>query len=363
MVNDYILFRADGGPDIGMGHIIRCLALAAALALPVGFLSRPNTVVRKMILDAGFDFLPLGDESGFVAAIESRQPLAVIVDSYTISSEELAAIKSRAASLVVIDDMNTRYLSADLLINGNITAPALNYVPDKKLLLGTKYALLRPAFGNCQAKTIARRAQKLMVTLGGSDPLGLMPSILEELSDSGLHIKAVIGPQFTNGGSIERWLAHQMAAGLGSEIELVADPEMALLMQWADLAVSAGGSTLYELCATGLPAVAISISDNQAPSAGALGKAGCIRYFGNYTEPFLHDRVGTANNMQSPKEKKQAPEEIKTLIEAVNELAVDYDQRFAMSRRGQQLVDGCGAKRCAGAIRDLVLGGRTESFQ
>lgn len=306
-----------------MGHLMRCLALARELNIRAGFLCQPNEVVQRLVRQAGFSFFPLPDEKELSNQVINLSPAALVVDSYRVTREELEPVKAEIPLLVVIDDLNDRYLPAHLLINGNVTAPKLGYVPDKRLLLGPEYVLLREDFRGFPPKKIVRRAKKLMVTLGGSDPRGLLPVILRNLSGLELHVR-VVGPQFTGQ---EEWVEFKGAGTL----ELVTDPEMAELMRWADLALSAGGSTLYELCATGTPAVALAVAENQAPAARALGEKGHIKYLGFYREVRGED-----------------------LKQAVESLASDYLRRAEMSRRGQALVDGLGAKRCAAVIKEMI---------
>jgi len=343
-MNNLILFHADSRPDAGMGHVMRCLALARELNMPASFLCWPNEAVLKLVKQAGFLFFPLQDEKGLYEQVKNLSPAAVVVDSYRVSSAELAPVKREVPLLIVIDDLNDRYLPADLLINGNITARNLGYIPDKRLLLGPEYVLLREEFRNCPPKKIVERARKLMVTVGGSDPLDLMLPVLNELSGLDLHIKAVIGPHFKSGERLKS-IAKRQKSFFTASIELVENPDMADLMHWADMAVSAGGSTLYELCATGTPAVVLAIADNQVSAARALDKQGCVWYLG------FHDEVLGYGVEAFRGIKKESPP--KSLTQAVKTLAQDYFRRAEMSRRGQALVDGLGTKRCAAVIRKM----------
>jgi len=336
-MNNLILFHADSRPSAGMGHVMRCMALAGELNRPAGFLGQPNETVQRLVKQAGFLFFPLQDEKGLYDQVINLSPAAVVVDSYGINGEELEPVKREIPLLIVIDDLNDRYLPADLLINGNITACSLGYIPDKKLLLGPEYVLLREEFRNCLPKKIVERARKLMVTIGGSDPLDLMPLVLNALSGLNLHIKAVIGPHFKSRERLESIAKRQKSNG---SLELVENSDMANLMRWADLAVSAGGSTLYELCATGTPTIVLAVADNQVPAARALGEQECVWYLGFYDD-----------------KKEGSP---KNLIQAVKTLARDYFRRAEMSRRGRVLVDGLGTKRCAAVIREISYVSRED---
>lgn len=343
-MNNLILFHADSRLDAGMGHVMRCIALAGELNMPAGFLCQPNGAVQRLVKQAGFLFFPLQDEKGLYDQVKNLSPAAVVADSYGISGEEIEPVKREIPLLIVIDDLNDRYLPADLLINGNITAFDLGYIPDKRLLLGPEYVLLREEFRNCPPKKIVERARKLMVTIGGSDPLDLMPFLLNALSGLNLHIKAVMGPHFKTREKLIS-IAKRQKSFLNGFLELVESPDMADLMRWADLAVSAGGSTLYELCATGTPAVVLAIADNQVPAARALDKQGCVWYLG------FHDEV-LGYGFEDLRDVKEESS-LKSLAQAVKTLAQDYFRRAEMSRRGRVLVDGLGTKRCAAVIREI----------
>jgi len=334
MNGNLILFRADGGPDIGMGHIMRCLALAKELKMSVIFLSRSNQAVEHLVDQSGFSFYAIKNEEEFEAWVKKLQPVAVVVDNYTLTSNELNPIKQRVPLLVAIDDLNDRYLPADLLINGNITATELGYTRDKRLLLGHQYALLHKKFKNCPIKKIATHAKKVMVTVGGSDPLNLMPQILTHLIELDVEIKGAIGPQFTNKSRL-------LADFCGKRnIELMDNPDMFSLMCWADIAISASGSTLYEICATGTPAVVFSMAKNQMKVAQKLGEAGYIKYLGFYEPEKNCEHLFSPDNQIFKK--------------TVTSMLNDTETRAKMSSYGQALIDGRGAERCAEVIRQML---------
>ena len=416
MNHKLILFRADGGPGIGMGHIVRCLALAGELrregvspefalsasdfaegesvGIQVGFLSRPDPVVERMVCERGFSFYPLESDEDFFARLKMLSPLALVVDNYLIGTDELAAIKKLVPLLVAIDDLNDRELPVDLIINGNVTGPSLGYKADRRLLLGPEYVLLRPEFRARPARTIAERAQRVMVTLGGSDDLNLTPLVLEALRGTGLHISVVVGPRFNrnlmkelvndwNGimTPTDKKMVRPVLSGDGeipvesrcpadgNTVEFLESPDMAALMCRADLAVSAGGSTLYELCATGTPAVVVAVAENQVASSRALHELGCVHYLGYYSDVFPPPYVCAAEESYPDEHWRiKCPHsdtgrgafggyttaEGSILRRAVLSLAVDPSRRAEMSRRGRSLVDGLGAKRCAAVIMEML---------
>ncbi|MDA8333821.1 MAG: UDP-2,4-diacetamido-2,4,6-trideoxy-beta-L-altropyranose hydrolase [Peptococcaceae bacterium] len=335
-----VLFRADGGPQIGMGHVVRCLALACALDLPAVFLSRPDGATETMVCRAGFEYLALEESVSWSLLAEKLQPAVLVVDTYRISGEELAAIKMKVPVVVVIDDLNDHHLPAHILINGNITAPGLGYPPDKVLLLGPEYVLLRHCFRGLSAPAVPATARKILVTAGGGDPGGATPRILAQLTGLDLHLRVALGPQFKTRAELETWIGNISSTRGQTVVELLDNPDMAELMVWADLALSTGGSTLYELCAAGTPALAVAVAGNQVASAAALGELGCIAYLGR-----LNGAGGEQGTMGLS---------FPDLRQAVQALAADPVRRAVMSRRGQSLVDGRGAERCAAVIKTMM---------
>jgi spore coat polysaccharide biosynthesis predicted glycosyltransferase SpsG len=153
-----------------------------------------------------------------------------------------------------------------------------------------------------------------------------MPRILELLGrlPGAFSITAILGPFFTRQKDLEA-----PARASRRPVRLVQAPEsVAGLMSEADLAVSAGGQTLYELAATGCPAIAISVAENQDVPLAALEDAGCVRVAGRMADGDVLMRL-------------------QGLLRA---LIGDAESRFAMSMAGQRLVDGNGVARVLEAL-------------
>jgi len=176
------------------------------------------------------------------------------------------------------------------------------------------------------------------VTVGGGDPLNLTPKIIKAIdnihnftyndfiSKDKLELDLIIGPAFDNVEEIIAVVKElQLKTSLHFNVQQMSD-----MMLQADLAVCAGGSTLYELAATGTPAIAILQADNQVQGAEALAEKGTIINLGP------GDRLETKDITES-------------LIELIN----NYDLRKKMSETGQELVDGKGADRCVKEILSI----------
>ena len=219
---------------------------------------------------------------------------------------------------------------SDIVVNGNIYAPELNYQSTSEgteFLLGSKYTLLRQEFQNISRSSISKNVNLMLITVGGSDKLNLTPKIIAIIDrlECDLHLDVVVGPGFNN-------IAQIISITKEIDIEVALHfnvSKMSELMMNSDLAISAGGSTLYELAATGTPAITLLQADNQIKVAEAMDREGVVINLG------FGDLV--------------SEEEVKKTI---NKLINDFSLRKRMSDKGQSLVDGQGASRVAQFILD-----------
>lgn len=291
-----IAMRTDGGPSIGMGHIIRTLSLASMLRKEgheILFLSREDNGIQKIqeegfsvvSLDStqknteaalserehkeGFDYDSqelLEKEASEIVVILSDYAIDIlIIDSYHVNQEYFLTIKPHVKKLVYIDDINRFPYPVDAVLNGNIGAEKMHYTkyyPHTKLLLGLPYNLLRDEFHNLPERTIKEKIEHIMITTGGSDPYQMSEKILssclydEELMEITYHV--VIGQGFRETFLLEKMSKQHQNVILHKNVK-----SMSKIMLKADLAISAGGSTLYELCACGTPIISFVMAENQ----------------------------------------------------------------------------------------------------
>jgi UDP-2,4-diacetamido-2,4,6-trideoxy-beta-L-altropyranose hydrolase len=343
-----LAIRVDAGPAMGAGHFMRCLALAQEWR-------RRGGEVRFLTHDPQGRFLDRLHREGFRArGLESPTDIEellgalaaapvhwVVLDGYHFHGEMQQALKDRGHRLLVLDDYQhlPRYC-ADLILNQNYGAQAFSYqtAPGAQLLLGTDYVLLREEFLRAAPadKEIPEIARNLLVTLGGADQANHTFQVMEALNlvEAPLTVKVVLGPSNPHLEMI-RAAAQQSR----HRLEILQDVEnMAPLMAWADLAVSAGGSTIWELAFMGVPAIFGVVADNQKNAVLALARAGY---------PAFLD-LGRAT--------------IEELGYAVAALAADQSLRQRLSLTGRDLIDGRGAARVSQAmtgikLRVLFLGG------
>jgi UDP-2,4-diacetamido-2,4,6-trideoxy-beta-L-altropyranose hydrolase len=252
----------------------------------------------------------------------------VVLDGYHFDSDYQQQIGAAGYPLLVIDDMaHLDHYYADVVLNQNAHADKSSYFsePNTKLLMGTDYILLRSEFLKWRKwqRDIPKAGRKILVTLGGSDPDNItlrLIQALEMISIKGMEAVVVVGASNPRHDEIA-----EAAARATASIRVRENPEnMAELMAWADVAVSAGGTTSWELAFMGVPSCVLILAENQRRIAETLQKDGIAVSLGEFSAC--------------------SPEMISgALFEIVNQHAV----RGEMSRRGRELVDGSGGDRVA----------------
>lgn len=341
-----ILIRADGGWEIGSGHIMRCLSVAGALqeqGKEVLFVLADDAAAglltargqRFRILHT--DYRKMEEElPAFIPILETYRPELFLADSYFVTAEYLEQV-GRHTKTAYIDDMCAFPCPVDILINYNIYGELLPYretaLPrNRAFLLGCAYAPLRAEFTNVDY-SVKDNAVHVLITTGGGDKYNLAGQILQlALSDTGCRELCyhVVSGSFNSNLPELRAIAERH--GNVRIYENVRN--MAELMQQCDIAVTAGGSTMYELCAVGVPAVCFSFADNQERLVETFIEKRLACYGGNYL-----------------REKEELP---KRVVEHVRLLAESKTLREEYSRREKTLVDGKGAERLAEALIELA---------
>lgn len=334
-----ILILADADARVGLGHLQRCLALAAALrarGAGVAFLTGDDPRAAAYVRQEGIEEIIIASpraatlDAGAVAAIARTHGCSmVVVDSYAMDDALLAALVDHGLTVTAIDDLAAHSFSCHLVINGGAHATGLRYVPTTgrtRFLLGPQYALLRAHLAGLPRRVVANPVREALVIFGGADPRGLTPAVLRLLDDlpADFRITAVVGPFAANSDDVRR--AARECRKVVAVVEGEGRPDR--LLRRAGLAVSAGGQTVYELAACGTPTVAVEVAENQRASLAALEAAGVVLLAGRAGEDRLAVRIRLA----------------------VERLLADAETRAGMAAAGQALVDGHGASRVAAAL-------------
>lgn len=316
-----VAIRTDASLAIGTGHVSRCLALAEALRErggEVAFLCRDLPGHRiDAIAQAGFPVhrLPaaengpdapdpaatpphagwLGvpwerDAQDCLAALGNWMPDWLVVDHYALDARWEAQLAPQVGRLLVIDDLADRAHAGDLLLDQNHRAGAADSYrsrvsPGCRLLLGPRYALLRPDFAAVRERRPERdgRTRRVLVFLGGIDRPNLTDRAVRALlalagdapaDGDALAVDIVIGPDNPHRAGLE-----DLVAGVPG-FHLRAGPQpMADLLAQADLAIGAGGISLWERAVLGVPSLVLGIADNQRAILRHMAAEGCLLGF------------------------------------------------------------------------------------
>jgi UDP-2,4-diacetamido-2,4,6-trideoxy-beta-L-altropyranose hydrolase len=311
----------------------------------VAFLSRAEgAALAERVVGEGMQFVPLEASNpdprdlgftlhwleGLVSAGEDREAIWVVCDGYDFNPSYHQALRSDGWRVLVIDDMAhlARY-HATVVLNQNVGAEELRYAgdPDTTWLLGPRYTQLRAEFLRWRgwSRDTRANARRVLVTMGGGDPDNATLTVLKGLAASGgqdWEVAVVVGPTSRHRSELER-----VASGFPGWRVLVAVTDMADLMAWADMAVSAGGSTCWEMAFMGLPTVTVVLAPNQQRIAEGLAAA------------------GASINLGVPAQVSPSH-----LADAVRHLGSDAPRRQAMSSAGRSLIDGDGAARVVSTL-------------
>ena len=296
-----LFVRTDVSTQIGLGHFMRCLALAQAWKKQDGNVTFISTCesksLRNRITDEGFELVSIKesypDPVDFETTVSTINHLPstkpwVVLDGYHFDTDYQQSIKNNGNPLLVIDDIaHLNHYAADIILNQNINAEELSYScePETKLLLGTEYVLLRDeylAYKNRNEK-IPKVAKRILITMGGSDPANVTLKVLNALNQinvGDLEINVVVGASNPHLDILKK-----AAVNCNHKIEVLYNvSNMPELMVWADLAVSAGGSTCWELAFNGVPSILIVLAKNQKRVAKGLSKYGYAINLGGRNE-------------------------------------------------------------------------------
>ncbi len=339
-----LVIRADGNSSIGAGHVMRCLALAQAWQALEGTVhiavadTAPalETRLREEGIGVCHIAAPPGSAMDAIQTIELARQLkaaGVVVDGYRFNANYHQTIKRAGLCLLVVDDYgHADHYYGDLVLNQNLSAEESLYAsrePATQLLLGTQYAMLRREFLPWRGwrHTIVSTVRQVLVTLGGADPdniTGKIVTAMKQMRVPGLDVQVVVGPANPHLESL-RQAAQNAALRLRLLTSVNHMPE---LMAWADLAISAGGSTCWELAFMGVPTIALELAENQCSIARSLDRAGVVINLGSSRRVTENEIADTLAYLLPARERRQA-----------------------MSISGQRMVDGDGASRVAGALR------------
>lgn len=336
----HVVVRADGGPEIGYGHLVRTGALASKILdhdYEVTYATTTPAHVREVCpADVETVSLPSRDDPETVRELVRERADVTVVDSYLADGSYQERVREVSPLVVVADDTRHR-IAADVLVNGNLYAPSLAYEvvgAEPKWCLGPEHLLLRPAIAEYASKNPpwSETPSRAIVTMGGSDIAELTPTVIHAFDRFDLRVDAIVGP----GCSTEQQTKIEEAAdNVSADVCVVRDPDdLPERMCQADFAVTTASTTTYELLALGTPIVNLPVVDNQRLIANALRE---------------HDAATVLENTA----------DVDTFSDAISDYVSDPSLRRKRRDTGRSLVDGQGTARVFREVLSTATANRT----
>lgn len=333
-----ILFRADGNKEIGAGHIMRCLSIADAFkrigeecvfALADDSMQGIITARKYKAYVLKSDYRHMDSEIEEMMSVIGRfAPDMLIVDSYFVSKMYFESLRKNLR-LIYMDDLAAFAYPVDVLINYNVYSLDIDYrkiyfresISYPTVLFGVEFTPLRKGFMNIAPKNQNKICKDILISTGGSDLTHLALKLVRYIKkkNDGRHYHLLLGSM--NSDDLE---IYQLASGI-SNIHIHSNVnDMKSLIYSCDIAVSAAGSTMYEICACGVPIITYAIADNQI-----LGDK-------KFKELGLSLSCGDLRTECEPEVK---------IYNCIEKISSDYMWRVNVGKKMQEYVDGYGADR------------------
>ena len=338
-----IFIRTDSNSVISGGHVMRCIAIAQALVekgKQVCFLLSDDNAadileeknLSHVVLHTNWENLEEGVESTIELMKDYKESI-LLIDSYNVTKRYVELVK-RWGIVGYLGSKKENLGNIDFIINYNLKIDydfyKKNYEKRTKLLLGPEYAPLRKEF-QTTIPMYREEVKNILITTGNTSKDNAIEKILlaiySEISEN-IIINVVIGRMFEN---VEILYKRYNAIQTVHLYENVT--ELAPLMKKCDLAISANGTTVYELAALGIPIISFAMVEEQVESAEALSAAGVVAYCGKY----YSDEELCVN---------QIVKKVKYFIEHNGE-------RIHMAQKAHAKIDGNGCRRIQAFIEKI----------
>lgn len=333
-----IVFRTDGGKKIGLGHIMRCIALAKEFRsreYEILFIVNKDDTVKSLLLHHSFRYIEIIENeyetSELSLILKTENAKVIILDTFRANQEYTAQLRECIphSFIVLLDNLREGKGACNLLINGSVYAKDFynEYLNDKSYLLGAKYSILREEYRTNNRKNIKDNVEKILITMGGTDVNHLTPKIIKLLNHvSAYEIQVLVGKGFDNRKEIE------LASNNDSRVKLIVDEtNIKPYIEDSDFVISAGGTTIYELAATGTPSIIFLQAENQRLPATVMSENNCMISLDYYID---------------------ADEQ--KYLKIIKEVIKNKNCRLTMSKNLQSLIDGKGPQRIVKSIEQSI---------
>lgn len=336
MTPNTILFRADANRKLGLGHIVRCLALADALKnnkpdLEITFITK-HEEGRKIIKGKNYKVVQvLDNEVSQIRNLANRDTL-LITDFLDTNDLYISKIKKIVNLKIISIDNNTRLkkLDGNIVINANVfNKGEIKTIGSTRYFLGPKYMILRKGFEKAnRKKEINNKVKSVLVMFGGTDPKEFIIKVASALKNiyNEVQVNLVIGSGFSYNNKFKRALSK-----MDKKFNLLFNPPNIIeIMENTDIAITAAGVVLYELATLGVPSLVIPQAKHQENIARAF------------------EGFGAGINLGKSPNSKLIYKKFTILVK--NRLL-----RERLSKNGKKLVDGMGTQRVIKLIKEETL--------
>lgn len=338
-----IFFRVEATPELGLGHLMRCLVLAkrfkeSASDINIIFITS-NNIIDKQVISHDYKLINLPSFRSMIDEIEYYKKHLkegiFITDIPNISMEYLRILKKRTCLVVSIDDGSDIIFYSDILISPNLD-PKINhkYSSETQYYNGAKYIILKKAFEKykIKKKQIEKEAKSLFICFGGSDKNNITKKIINAIKELKIKIVIVIGTMYLYYNelvnNVKKYKNIQIKRSVYNMDELIYE---------ADLAIISGGTLLYETCTVGTPAIVICQNREQKRESNFFAASNSVinlGIFDNLNEDIIRNTI--------------------------TKLIFNYNTRKELSKNAKQLINGKGADRIVNIILKEYLKRRTK---
>jgi len=317
-------FRFDASANLGLGHLMRCSVLAQNLdGYEHSFWVREDPATKSLLAGRPAHYispdLDIDEELAFLQReITTAGIDSMVVDFLRYPEGYIKRLKAMVPFLVSLHEYELDCPFSDMVVNYN-SFKGFNSIRDSEdKCLGPSYVILREGVRGVNNHRPSSRVANILISMGGSDPNGVTFKAARALAGLRKNFRLIIhiGPAFKYG---ERLGELSMLPGAVIEDQVT---ELADLMVQADLAISAGGNTMYELCYLGVPSIIISQNAHQLEFAEGLAAVGAVRSIGLHSE-ITGDEIADAAEIMTG----------------------DFRLRRTFSERGREIIDGGGCER------------------
>lgn len=322
-----ILFRCDGGaiPQIGTGHIVRCLIIAQQLRKDghtLGFAIKHDRHGLEKITESGFSVYcpsPGQKESSWIKQVMTKfKPDVAVVDCLRAKPSIMRLISELNSMVISIDDAGPGARFADLCVNAMVEKGRLGAYH------GYEYITLPPRM--ISKKNISAECRKIFLSFGGYDHKQVAQKTLKALRPSEHKAEFVVVASAASAGKFKNW---NLPISRKGRVRFLFDSkDFDNELESSDLAILSGGLSLYQALSSGIPSIVISQYDHQLRNAKSLEKLNAVV------------NLGLANQVRPDKIRK-----------VTSSLCTDLQKRSSLSATGQALVDRGGARRMADLIQ------------